>query len=133
MDFTHNFNLGLDRVKAHVKEHQKAYILGSLVAVGGITYIITKRAYSPGIGNSTVSVRGIQLLSNKPNIVTVIESGRQGPPSWVVRCLESDQVFTSQRTAAMLHGVDEITMSRHLNGLLDTAGGMHFERICMAA
>ena len=133
MYFTDNFNLALDRVKDHVKKHQQAYILGSVVVVAGITYIITKRGYSPGNGNSTVSVHNIQLLTNKLNMVTLIESGTHGSPSWVFRCLESEKVFTSQRTAAMLHGVDEITMSSHLNGHLDMAGGIHFERIRLAA
>jgi hypothetical protein len=118
------------RIKEHVQRHKTAYLIGAGVAIAGLTYLVTRKTI---IGQGNVSVRALNLLSNKPNIITVIESGRQGPPSWVVRCLETDEVFTSQRGAAILKGITETHISKHLNGALENAGGFHFERICMAA
>lgn len=120
-------------VKEHVKRNKKAYLIGSYVLVAGVTYLVARGITAQQIG--TVNVRTLSLFSNRAtsNITTVIESGRQGPPSWVVRCLETDRVYTSQRTAALVHDITETHLSKHLNGLLENAGGFHFERICMAA
>jgi F0F1-type ATP synthase membrane subunit c/vacuolar-type H+-ATPase subunit K len=118
------------RIKEHVLRHKTAYLIGAGVAIAGITYLVTRNT---SIGQGNVNVRALNILSNRPNIVTVIESGRQGPPSWVVRCLETDEVFTSQRGAAIIKGINERVISQHLNGGIENAGGFHFERICMAA
>ena len=67
------------------------------------------------------------------NQVSYFASERQGPPSWVVRCIETGNVFTSQRSAAFAMEISESNISRQLNGLKDQADGYHFERLCMAA
>jgi hypothetical protein len=67
------------------------------------------------------------------NNVSYISANRPGPPSWVVRCLETDMLFTSQKKAALEMDITPSNISRHLNGLQETAEGYHFERICMDA
>jgi hypothetical protein len=67
------------------------------------------------------------------NNVSFISSNRQGSPSWVVRCIETDEVFTSQRKAALALDIPQSELSQHLSGRLDSAHGRTFERICMAA
>jgi hypothetical protein len=121
----------VDEIAAHVKKHKTAYIVGTTVVVtAGITYFVTRRI---SVGQGNVNVRALNLLSNKPNIVTVIENGRQGPPSWVVRCVETNEWFSSQRAAAFGKGLSESELSSHLNGLRDNVRDLHFERVCLAA
>ena len=66
------------------------------------------------------------------NLQQVIEARRSGPPSWVVRCVDTGDVYTSQRAAATALGIDERNISKMLNGLQETAEGLKFERICLA-
>jgi hypothetical protein len=78
---------------------------------------------------------GIAVLGKRVemNNVSYISSNRPGPPSWVVRCLETNTIFTSQAQAALEMELLAYEISRHLNGLRDDVRGFHFERICMAA
>jgi hypothetical protein len=67
------------------------------------------------------------------NNVSFISANRQGPPSWVVRCLENNMICTSQQAMAQAMDLSSSELSKHLNGVLDTVQGYHFERVCMAA
>ncbi len=67
------------------------------------------------------------------NSVSFILSNRQGPPSWVVRCKETGDIFASQNSAANGMNLPANEISKHLNGVMDTVRGFTFERICMAA
>lgn len=91
-----------------------------------------------GTGESAVSIFSPHLaINNSPNTVLnlkqVINSNRKGAPSWVVRCVETGQIYTSQRAAALATGIAESDISRHLNGLRELSENLHFERICLAA
>lgn len=91
-----------------------------------------------GTGESAVSIFSPHLaINNSPNTVLnlkqVINSNRKGAPSWVVRCVETGQIYTSQRAAALSTGIAESDISRHLNGLRELSENLHFERICLAA
>lgn len=141
----------LDRVKAHVGRYKVAYSVGGVIVVAGITGAIMRGVALQHIGRGipVAAERGIPVLAdgsvvtnnasfifgqNKVlNNVSYIASRRQGPPSWVVRCLETNQIFTSQNEAAMLMDIPAAELSRHLNGLLDHVYNWHFERICLAA
>ena len=84
---------------------------------------------------STIGILGhkIDIKDTTLNMVSYISADRQGPPSWVVRCLETGDVFTSQRAAALAMNLAQDHLSNHLNGTRDNVNGYHFERICMAA
>lgn len=126
------------KITEHLRKHKWKYILGvSVIASAGITTLIMRRCFIPYIENSdcifaqnSVNILGKNVVTNN---VSYISSNRQGPPSWVVRCLETDQVFTSQNAAAKSMGISIKDLSQHLNGLHEHANGYHFERICMAA
>jgi hypothetical protein len=117
-------------IKAHVVRNKSKYAFVAGVGVTGVAWYFTG---GRGFGQGNVTVRALNLFSNHPNITTVIESGRQGPPSWVVRCRETGEVFVSQRAASIGKGIAEANISKHLNGFQDSAEGLHFERICLAA
>lgn len=84
---------------------------------------------------STIGILGqkVVIKDSTLNIASYISADRQGPPSWVVRCLETDKVFTSQRSAALAMGLAQDHLSNHLNGTRDDVSGFHFERVCLAA
>lgn len=44
-----------------------------------------------------------------------------------VRCLEDNQIFPSQNTAAKAYGINEASLCNVLHGKQVTAGGLHFE------
>ena len=111
MDFTHNFNLGLDRVKTHVKEHQKAYWVGSVVVVAGVTYILTRR-----LGPQTITVapvfNNIPIFNNDNS--SLVNLG--GHTTKMVKRLSDGEIFEKVTEAAADAGCSVSKMSRHLNG-----------------
>lgn len=127
----------MSKFKNHLTKHKWKYILGGTIVVAGITMLITRHRLVPHIEYSSnvfaqdsINVLGKNVVTNN---VSFISSNRQGSPSWVVRCLETDQVFTSQNSAAKALNISASNLSQHLNGILEHADGLHFERICMAA
>jgi hypothetical protein len=87
----------------------------------------------PELGESIVTNNIVSEKIGVLNNISYISSNRPGPPSWVVRCLETGLIFTSQAKACVEMDITPSDMSKHLNGVQDTARGFHFERICMAA
>jgi hypothetical protein len=136
-----------EQIKNHVKKYKVAYsCIATGVVVAGITTIIMRRRYSvvcfAASDNSNRISRAIGVAAGRDIVVTrksvlnnvsYISSNRKGAPSWVIRCLETDVVFTSQRAAAIGMELSEKHISSHLNGVRDNVNGYTFERICMAA
>lgn len=143
----------MNEIKEHFEKYKVYYVGAACLVVGvGLAYftlpIMKKLFISPemlgtaspemlGTGEKTVSSFNANVRfigdNNHINLQQVISANRQGAPSWVVRCLESGEVYPSQRAAAIANGIAESDLSRHLNGLRDLAENLHFERICMAA
>lgn len=137
-------NERFEKVKTHIKDHKELYIgLGVGLGVAGITWFIMRDVNQPikgansgvlaqgansGVLGETVIVKDLTL-----NNVSYISANRKGPPSWVIRCSETGEVFTSQKKAAKALGIPASRISEHLSGTRDEASGYHFERICMAA
>jgi hypothetical protein len=126
-----------DKIVTHVQEHKEIYIGIGVGALAGITCTVMKSIAQQPIsrGISVTADRGISVAGKKVSLnnVSYIYANRQGPPSWVVRCIETGVIFTSQHSAAMEMGLPEAELSKHLNGLMDHVRGNHFERICLAA
>jgi len=124
-------------VKEHFAKYRNIYITAGIVVLGSVVtgftvYSVTKTDIKPvSIGdiheNSNVAVN----LGGTLNYT--IQSARKGPPSWVVRCLETGQLYSSQEKASKELGINKATLSRHLNGLLDEVNHLHFERVCLSA
>jgi hypothetical protein len=138
-----------DKVKTHVKDNIDLYVVFSAgVGVAGITYLIMRGAASlpirDAIGVPAQGAIGVlgeravsqNIVSGKNNVlhsVSYFSADRQGPPSWVVRCLETGNIFTSQKSAAAEMGLSAAHLSEHLNGIREHVSGNTFERICLAA
>jgi hypothetical protein len=137
------------KIKEHFKKYKTVYIVvGTAVVTATITVIIMKKINiktgmtglaltgMTGLGESASSLvmENINNVGINNGILTqVINSYRQGGPAWVTRCLETGEVFSSQKSAALANNITESILSKHLNGLIENAKGLHFERICMAA
>jgi len=133
-----------DEIKSHFEKYKAAYITGAAGIVfaaftglymrGRYEVLAPGGTYGPEAADTLVTMRPLSLLSNRmTNVVTVIEANRQGPPSWVIRCKETGDIFTSQNSAAGAMGLSSSNLSQHLNGVQDSVSGFTFERICMAA
>jgi hypothetical protein len=132
-----------DRIKQHVKDHKEAYIAGGVglgigavgVAIGTRLIVGDNVSLPISRGISVTAERGISVLGKRVvmNNVSYISSNRSGPPSWVVRCVETNAIFSSQSGAASEMNLSASEISKHLNGMMDNVRGYHFERICMAA
>jgi hypothetical protein len=139
----------IEKIKQHVKEHKEAYIVGAIGAgVAAGTWLVMRDTDSQSIRDAIgVPARGAigvpgerivnqNIISGKNNVlnsVSYISANRQGPPSWVVRCKETGEIFTSQKSAAIEMGLSPSHLSNHLNGIREHVDGNHFERICLAA
>jgi hypothetical protein len=130
-----------NKIVLHVRKHKEAYIAGTVCLGAGVLAgnsrslmrSVVQQPISRGI--SVTADRGIAVVGKRVSLnnVSYISANRKGAPSWVVRCLETGAIFTSQRSAATEMGLPENELSRHLNGLRDHVRGNHFERICLAA
>ena len=130
------------KIRKHLRKHKEAYIVGGVgLGLAYFTWYIMRdhsRLISSSVtgtaGHSvTVTGKSVEFKNNTLNMVSYISAERSGPPSWVVRCIETGQVYTSQRAAALSMEISETNISKHLNGLQETAQGFTFERLCMAA
>lgn len=128
-----------DRIKQHFSENKKFYF-GAMTGIGiaEISWFIMRGVAAQRInrGISVVADRGISVIADRSvvtNNVSLISSRRQGAPSWVVRCLETGDIFSSQLSAAKEMDLPASEISKQLNGIMDHVRGYHFERICLAA
>ena len=131
-------NERIQKVKQHLSDYKTVYIVGGCVVIAGITYPIMRGVASQRIdrGISVVADRGISVIADRSvvtNNVSLISSRRQGAPSWVVRCKETGDIFSSQREAADAMSISQSELSKHLNGVMEHVRGNTFERICIAA
>lgn len=138
------------KVKQHLKDNKKFYIgLGIGVCIAGITYAIMRGRHvrlpmqSHLLGTSTHAIpptgnKGFIFCESSfhkstLNLVNVMEREGRGHPGYLTRCVETGLTYLTQTEAALANGIHPTRMSDHLNGRLSHVGGLHFERICMAA
>ena len=122
--------IAFDKVKEHVGRHKVAYTAGAMVVVSGASFYVGARVGSPIAFTQKGTIVGI---NNKLYQTVVVLVNRQGPPSWMIRCVETGEEFLSQRSAAFTHNLTERELSRHLNGMLESVGGKHYIRTGLAA
>lgn len=129
----------MNKLKEHFKRHKNFYFgLAIGIGVAGITYAIMKEkpiGLPSGSMPELPSGSGPSIFvsgdSNHlaPIITTNVYNKGRGHPGYFVRCVESGEIFSSQKKAANFFGITESNLSSHLNGLFDDCNGLHFERI----
>lgn len=128
------FKKKYEAVKKHLDRHRVIYISGAVgVLSAGITYVITREAYAGIIevpDGHIVTVRPLSFLSKQiVNVVTVIEREGRGHPGYRILCLETGEIFESQRKASEALLVFPGVVSDHLRGKVEDIHGLHFQRI----
>lgn len=130
------------KIKEHFKKHKVAYAFAAGVAVAGITCAIMRGryealadggAYGPKTIETSVTMRPLSFLSKQDNVVNVVARTGRGHPGYLIRCLDTNEYFSSQREAASVFGISETLLSKHLSGKLENAEGYNFERLSFAA
>ena len=115
-----------DRVKTHFADNKQIYIavgVGIVVGAAVATTVVKRDA---------VKVVTLRIFSPGDNlIITNLE--RRGHPGYLVRCLETGEVYSSINRAAKACSVNAGNLCRHLNGHLEHVKGLHFEKIGEAA
>lgn len=105
----------LVKVKDHIRRHQTKYIVGvTVVVTAGITYAITRQVSLRYFPTNAMRINKMTIKDNVLYFTTYAR--KQGPPSYVIRCVETGEIFTSQAEACRQLGIDPARMSRHLNG-----------------
>lgn len=115
-----------EQVKGHVKRNQTIYMFGAGVVLTTVTFVVTRQIYGP---NAFLAKK---IVIKDTVMIFATYARKQGPPSYVVRCVETKSIFTSQLHAAKAMGLDPSSISRHLNGLKDHVNGYHFVRVAIA-
>lgn len=131
------------KVRKHWKNNHKFYIgAGGGMVLAGITYTIMRGryealavggAYGLKTADTSVTMRTLSIFSDQNNVVNVLTREGRGHPGYIIRSLDTDQIFFSQRDAASFFDISETLLSKHLSGKITDAKGLRFERICMAA
>lgn len=99
-------------------------LLGGLGGRGSAVVDNTTRSFSM---NLLTRDSGNQVTNN--NSFTTIHIGDRGNTGFVTRCLETGEVFQTQKAAARTYGIPESILSSHLNGRIELQSGLHFERV----
>jgi hypothetical protein len=113
-----------EQIKAHVRRNEKAYYIGSMIIVAGVTFLVTRRVILRNMAIEEISID----FFNKPtrNLVEVtvpetnVGNDILNPGSRVG--------FFSQQSAGRAYGVSEPVLSSHLQGTLPDIKGEILER-----
>jgi len=119
----------LDKVKQHFKRNSKLY-LGIGIGVG-VTLI--GGAIFAKTPSGQAAIKNVVAMNWKPTVnnTLVYTEGleRRGHPGYIVKCIETGEVFASQQRASDLLNLNPSDLSKHLNGESNHVKGLTFERL----
>lgn len=119
------------KAKQHIQDHKNVYLAaGGGLVVGGISVLLGTQDVSATIKTTTVLPWKSTVTHNITQTTTLI---RRGHPGYVIKCLETGELFASQGRTADVMGISAANLSQHLNGKYPHAGGFTFERMGEAA
>ncbi len=121
-------NENIEKAKKHLKENHKVYIgtsTGFVVGIAASVFVHNNGVYNI-LNSFNFNWKSTNIGINLPE--------RLGHPGWIIRCLETDDIFPSQNNAAKSMGLNPRTLSAYLNGKTSSisVSGFTFERICEA-
>jgi len=103
----------LDKVKDAVKRNWKPFAVG--VVFTGVTFVVTRRITLRYFPTNAMRINS-KMIFRDSTLYFNTWARKQGPPSYVIRCVETGQIFTSQAEACRELGINPRSMSYHLNG-----------------
>ena len=138
-----------DQIKEHYEKHKTAYhicggallVVASVLITRGIMKKVSTESYARGVSDAVARGATSQHVNvgdgssslifhdNYGKITTNIKTNSKGHPGFITKCLETGELFSSQKKAANAFGIPENVMSAHLNGKFPEADGHHFERV----
>ena len=131
-----------EKIKQHLKNNRKIYLgAAGSVAFAGITCFVMREryealansgAYGLKTADTSVTMRPLSFLSSQINAVNVINRSIIGRPGYLIRSIDTNEFFASQREAAKAFGISEAVLSKHVTGKLPNANGHLFERLYFA-
>lgn len=129
----------VQKIKTHIKENKKTYIVGGVclvVTIAGITACIMRDRYAvlqtgaDGPDVATVRSLSFNFLSKESgNVTTVISREGKGHPGYITRWLEEMIDYETQGLAATEHDIKPSVMSAHIQGRIPDIDGKHFVRV----
>jgi len=129
----------IDRVKKHFRDNADRYAaFGAGAAFVGIAVVIVRGRYETlangGVYGSetaetSITMRPHSILSAQTNVVSVTNNVGRGFDGYLVRDIDTNKYYASQRAYARKIGVSEPVISKYFNGKLPNAGGHQAERI----
>ena len=115
----------IDKIRTHISENKNVYIAAGVgvtvgaVLVGGMFY-----------GRQVIINDSLNVSVNSPKTnIVVANLTRRGHPGNIIRCVETGEVFASQRRAAEALGLNRIDIYKMLKGELDNVKGLSFENL----
>lgn len=128
----------MSKIKEHWNNHKEKYYIGAIAflygaAIGATLVINSKNKQIAEMMNSAniSNYQGIAINSPIHNDIS-IEIYSKVDPGWIVQDVESGTIYASQNEAARALGVSPTTVSGHLTGKFDNAGGRKLARIAKA-
>lgn len=116
----------LEKTKAHLKKHKTAYLVA-----GGVVAGVVLGAVVTAVVRKT-SVNQIAIGDNITQIAEV-HLARRGHPGYIVQCVETGEIFASQRRAAEVLNVNRYDLWKHLHGEIPDVKGYTFKIIAEAS
>ena len=128
-DLKHRVIVKYEQIKGHVGRHKTVYAFGAGVVLV-ITVVVTKRVIFP---NQTAML--IKKLVIKDSVFLIqTYARRQGPPSYLIECLETGMKWSTQTGTARDIGVSPSLISSRFadtNGAVAVINGLHYVRRAM--
>jgi hypothetical protein len=107
----------MQKIQAHFKEHKREYLIGGGAFVFGVLIARRPQTIAPVFNNNNIPAFN-NIVNNTVNM--------GGPMRKIVRCLETDEMWSSVGKAAKNAGVSLPMMSQHINGHTDHVQGLHY-------
>ena len=119
----------MNKIKNHVRDNQKAYIVGGICFVAGVAVsaVVLKKA------DLEISPKIQQILSYKPHATLEVHIEALGDPGNIIQDVTTGTVYASQGQAARELGVSPSLISKHLSGAIADAGGHKLTKLGKAS
>jgi hypothetical protein len=130
-----------NKIREHIKRHKTIYsCVATGIGVATFTTLIMRgryegfqtEPYGLKTADTSVTMRPLCFLSKQTNLVNVSNKFGKGRPGYLIRNLDTNEYFSSQREAARVFNISETFLSKHLTGKIPNVDGMHFERVAIS-
>lgn len=114
----------IEKAKTHLKENRTTYLVGAGCLAAG--YFLRKSTVITVVNEGVAPVvpAVINHINNNPIFNNTVNNG--GHMRKIVRCLETDEMWSSVSKAAEASGHSISMMSKHINGHTDHLNGLHY-------